>query len=256
MVTKAKAEDKGTLEIPRIQSARVTFYVVGTRPLICNRMSQKARGELLAPRGRKSTAEKQSTLKHNPIEEFQASPYRLEDENAPTLISMMSSAFKGAMATAALDLPGTKKAQIGRLVWVEDDYTPVYGIPQLFMSVTRSADMNHTPDIRTRAIVPQWACKLVVSFIQPLLKAQDILNLLSAAGLTVGVGDWRPEKGKGTFGQFSVVNENDLQLQAILKHGRAAQIEAMNNPEPYDAESAEMLSWWDAEFNRRGFAIA
>lgn len=244
-----------TVSIPRIKQVTTTLYVVGTRPLICNRMAEKAKHELLIPRGRKTTADRASSLKHDPYDEFQASPYRLADPSAPTLLALMSSAFKGAMATAALDLPGAKKAQIGRLVWVEGDYTPVYGVPKLFMSVTRSADMNKTPDIRTRAIVPEWACEVRISFVDPLINGQGIFNLLYAAGLTVGVGDWRPEKGKGTYGQFRVLaDQDDPELREIMRAGRAAQEEAMETPEPHDAETEELLGYWGGEVKRRGAA--
>jgi hypothetical protein len=251
VATKAQDTSAVAVSIPRIQTARLTLCVLGTRPLITNRMSVKASHELLLPAGRKTTADKQATLKHNPLEEFRASPYLLP-EPAPALIAMMSSAFKGAMATAALDLPGTKKAQIGRLVWVEGDYTPVYGTPRLLMSVVRSADINHTPDIRSRAILPEWAARVEVSFVQPLITEQAVVNLLHAAGVTVGVGDYRPEKGKGTYGQFEVVNEDDARFQAVLAQARAEQAAAMDDPLPYDQETEEMLSWWSDEVKRRG----
>src|SRR3990172_776783 len=133
-----------TIYVPEIHRKHILVSILGTSPYIANRMAEKARHELLNPRGRMNAAEKQTNLKHDPVAEFRASPYTLMDEAAPTLLAGMSSAFKGAMSTAALDLPGTKKAQIGRLVYVEGDYTPIYGVPRLFMSVTRSADMNRT----------------------------------------------------------------------------------------------------------------
>ncbi len=219
-------------------------------------MSEKARHELLFPRQKKNAAEKQATLKHDPIAEFQASPYTFTDETMPTLLAVMASAFKGAICNAALDLPGTKKAQIGRLVIVENDYVPLYGTPKLFMSVVRSADMNRTPDIRSRAIVARWGCSISIRFVEPILKTQSIINLLSAAGVTVGVGDWRPEKGKGSYGQFKVVNADDPHFVEVLREGRAVQQVAMERPEPYDDESAELLSWWTGEVTRRGFKIA
>lgn len=242
-----------TIYVPEIRKTRVKVHILGTSPLILNRMSEKARHELLLPRGRMNSAQKQSNLKHDPIAEFRASPYLLP-EGAPALLALMSSAFKGAMGTAALDLPGTKKAQIGRLVYVEGDYTAVYGVPKVLMSVTRSADINNTPDIRTRAILPEWACALEISFVEPLLNEQAIGRLLSAAGVTVGVGDWRPEKGKGNYGQFRLVPPGDADLLDILSQGRAVQEEAMARPEPYDPESAEMLAWWSGEIGPRGFA--
>lgn len=244
------------MEIAKIETTTQTFPILGKRPIILNRLSEKAKNELLSPAGRKTSAQKQMTLKHNPYEEFRASPYTLKEATAPTFLAVMSSGFKAAMATAALDLPGAKKAQIGRLVWVEDTYTPLYGLPYLDMKPVRSSDMNHTPDIRTRAMVKEWACLLRVTFVESLIKLQGILNLLAAAGLTVGVGDWRNEKGKGTYGQFEVVNHNDPRFASILATGgREAQKACMDEPAYADEETREMLEWWENATKQRGFLL-
>lgn len=242
------------VKVDRVEKEILRLYVVGTSPMICNRMSEKVKRELLLPAGRKDSTQKQTTLKHNPLEEFAASPYRLESDEEPTLLAVMASAFKGAMCTAALDVPGAKKAQIGRLVYVEGEMVPVYGVPMLFMSVTRSADMNKTPDVRTRAILPRWAAAIDVSFVSPIIKAETVVNLLSAAGITSGIGDWRPEKGKGDYGQFRLANEEDGELLEIMAEGdRSRQTEAMESPVCYDADSQEMLEWFHVEAKRRGF---
>ncbi len=252
MAPASKSDRVAEITVPRIEQSRTPFYVVGTSPLILNRMSRKAEIDLLLGGGRKTQAERQASLKHNPLEEFRASPYLLSEE-APTLLGFMSSGFKGAMATAALDLPGMKKAQIGRLVYVEGDYVAVYGKPYLSMSVVRSADINHTPDIRTRCIVPRWACRVDVRYVASLLNAQAITNLLSAAGVTCGIGDWRPEKGKGSYGQFELVNGDDPEFKELTAMGRSVQVAAMEAAEPYDAESAYLLDYWRSEIARRGF---
>lgn len=254
--TKAeKAAEAAEIFVPEIKKESIQVAVVGTSPLICARMSEKSRHEILLPKGRKNAAEKQATAKHNPLEEFRASPYILS-EDYPTLIGLMASAFKGAMGTAALDLPGTKKAQIGRLSYVVGDYVSVYGLPKVFMSIVRSADINKTPDVRTRAILPRWAAQITIEYVKPLLNAQAIINLLSAGGVTAGVGDWRPEKGKGSYGQYRVTNVDDPEFVEILKEGdRDAQIEGMENALPYDNESAEMLAWYREEAPKRGFTL-
>lgn len=242
------------VEVMKVEHGKINFLVRGTTPLILNRMSEKVLHELLMPKGRKTQAEKASSMKHNPMEEFRASPYINPDDEAPTYLQHLSSAFKGAIKSAALDMPGSSKAQIGRLTWVNGERVDIYGIPMLFMSVTRSADINKTPDVRTRAIVPEWCARVSVSYVMPNLREQSVVNLLGSAGLTQGVGDWRPGKGSGTYGQFEIVNEDDEQAKRIIKiGGRAGQIAAMDEPQAYDRETSELLEWFGPEAKRRGF---
>jgi hypothetical protein len=213
-------------------------------------MSEKAKHELLMPKGKKTATEKALSLKHMPIDEYRASAYTLKD--GPALLALMSTAFKGALRSAALDMPGAKKAQIGRLTYIEGDYVGIFGVPKLFMAIVRSADMNRTPDVRTRAIVPAWACSLRVTFVQPLIRAQAVANLLAAAGITIGVGDGRPEKGAMSYGQFRIADRDDPEFKRILKDGgRKAQQAGLDNPEPYDEETRELLTWFDDERAKR-----
>jgi hypothetical protein len=252
MATKPKAKESEISEILTVKTGQIDCHILGMSPIILNRMSQKAQHELLMPKGRKTAVEKATTLKHEPLEEFRAAPYLRKDPSAPTLLAILSTAFKGALRTAALDMPGAKKAQIGRLTYIDGDYVGLYGIPKLFMSVTRSADMNRTPDIRTRAIVPEWACKVRITFVEPLIRAQAVANLLAAAGLTIGVGDWRPEKGAGSYGQFAIVAPDNEDFARIVREGgRSAQEDAMQNPVCYDDETTELLSWFDTERAKR-----
>jgi len=240
-----------TIEISPVDQQSVTVSVVGVTPLLMNRLSEKARHGLILP-PRKSSGKKPSGLKHDPIEEFQASPYRLRGDDAPTLLAGLSTWFKGAMRTAALDTEDTSKAEIGRLAYVEGDYIPIYGVPKLHMAIVRQAGINKTPDVRTRAILPKWAAQFTVTFISPKLNAHSVMNLIGRGGVCSGVGDWRPEKG-GRFGQFRIANPDDAELQAILASGgKEAQEAAMASPAPYDDEVAELLSWFEVEVKRMG----
>lgn len=242
------------VSILELEQGEMEFCILGTTPLIMNRMSQKAWRELLAPKGRKNAAEKASSLKHDPVKEFRDSPYVLQDPDAPALLGVLATAFKGAMGTAAMDMPGVAKTQIKRMVYVEGELLPVFGIPKLFMAITRSSDMNRTPDVRTRAILPEWACKVKVRFTKPQLREQGIANLLAAAGFTSGVGDWRQEKGSGTYGSFKLVSADNPDFKRITEtQGRFAQELALDIPEPYDLETAEMLEWFSVESKARGF---
>lgn len=252
MAVKKQDSSSSLIDIPETVIGQIETGILGITPFLHNRMSEKARHELLFPKGRKNAAEKLASMKHDPLTEFRASSYQLTGDDAPTRLAIPGSMFKGAMMTAALDLPGSNKSQIGRLVWIEGHYLPMWGDLKLHMSVTRSADMNKTPDIRTRAISPEWAAVITISYVQPLVTERAVVNLLSTGGRSAGVGDWRPQKGKGTFGQFRLVNVDDPDLLRVMKFDRAVQDEALFDAEPYDAESAELLTWFDQERKERG----
>jgi len=75
-----------------------------------------------------------------------------------------------------------------------------------------------------------------------------VANLLAAAGITIGIGDWRPEKGAGNYGQFKLVDANDADFVRIVTHGgRAAQQAALDTPVAYNDETAELLTWFETE---------
>lgn len=252
MAAKKNTPKEEVSEVLEVSQGQLTCYVVGTAPLVLNRMSEKAKRELLMPKGRKTASEKATSLKHDPMEEYRASVYRMVDAASPTLLSVMSTSLKGALRNAALDLPGMKKAQIGRLTYIDGDYVGVYGVPQLYMAIVRSADMNKTPDVRTRAILPQWAATFTVNYVEPLIRAQAVANLMAAAGHYIGIGDGRPEKGAMSFGRFKLVAKDDPEYLAIKKAGgRKAQTDALESPEAYDTETSELLAWFDGERSTR-----
>lgn len=257
MATSKSTTSSGDVQIIEVHTGTLNLAIVGTTPLILNRLSEKAMHELLLPQGRKSAADKAASLKHDPLAEFRRSPQMLPEDDAPTLLALPSTAIKGSMRTAALDLPGAKKAQIGRLVYLPGDYVPVYGVPQIYSTIVRSADMNRTPDVRTRCIVPKWAAIVRVTFVRPIMREQAVANLLAAGGITAGVGDFRTEKGAGNYGGFEVVSADDPRLIEIMQTGgRQAQQAAMADPVAYDATTEELLAWYDVEVKRRGFKVA
>ena len=251
----ARARDV-QVEVARLTTQTATFALLGTSPLIFNSMSEKVRRYLLCPPpGKKTAAEKAANLKHDPLEEYRGSVYRRRNDkgNLPRL-QFPATAVKSAIATAALEVPGAKKAQIGRLVWTVGRDVPIWGIPQMKMDVVRSADKSRTPDVRTRAIVVEWCTEVVVRFVTPTLTATQLANLLEAAGLVIGLGDFRQEKGKGNFGQFCVVGKGEEAAVARLKKvgGLKAQDAALKKPDFFDLETENLYTWYLGERKRRG----
>jgi hypothetical protein len=259
---KKKAGDDGVISLPDVSMASVEFRLLGAMPFCSNRLPEKARHELLMPAPKKNAAERASRLKHVPYEEFVASTYRFQDNRQPTRLYFPGAAWRKAIASAALDVPGSSKAQIGRLVRIEEYNVCIYGRPQIYAAIVRQADIKRTPDVRTRAILPEWACIINVRFATPILSAGPVANLLKQAGEFIGVGDGRNEKGTLSFGCFTIVNDPDstdpriVEQNAIFnriveEQGRVAQDAALADPEPYDAETEELLGWFDEELSRR-----
>lgn len=231
----------------------IRLNILGASPLIYNRMSTKAKRELLLPKPPKNRAEKRGTQKHNPVQEYKDSLYtRLEDDKETRLV-FPSPGFKGAVMTAALEIPGVFKSTVGRLLSIVGWQVPIWGVPQLFMTGVKQAGMNRTPDIRTRALLPEWATTLVVRYPVNAFEPASIGNLFAAAGQVCGVGDFRQEKGKGSFGLFSLVSESDPDFLRITgEQGRAAQDAAIEQPQAFDAETAELWQWFEEEIVNRG----
>lgn len=246
-----KVQKEVSIEIEPLRAGRVEVWLKGITPLILHRLAAKARRELLYPRGRRGKAERQQSLKHDPISEYRDSMHIRRGTRSPTRLVFPSSSVKAAIADAALETAGTNRSQIGRLVWVQGMECDLFGVPELYMTVVRSADIGKTPDIRTRAILPQWCLKASIEFVQPQLSEQSLFRLLSNGGVIIGLGDFRQQKGKGNFGQFQVSTETDCR-SIIQDGGRAAQDKAIDTPACFDADTEELLSWFKEEVKSRG----
>lgn len=247
-----KKAEAGTLHIDALKQGRVTLRMIGTTPLYFNAMSAKAKRSLLIG-GAKKTAAERKEIKHNPEEEFYDSVYRLPQ--GETLLGFPAPGVKGAMATAALETPGVTKTSVQRLIFLPEQKVKIWGKPFLKMDVVRSADMNKTPDIRTRAYLPRWVAEVDIAFVQPTLSAHSIVSLLQNAGTIVGIGDFRQEKGRGSFGTFAVAGDDLGDWQSywdeVTAEGRDVQQAALDDPEMADDETVELMALLEDERQRR-----
>lgn len=247
-----KKAEEGSLHIDALKQGRVTLRMIGNTPMYMNSMSIKAKRDLLIGGGKKTAAEKKE-IKHNPEQEFRDSAHTKRD--GETLLCFPAPGVKSAMATAALETAGITKSSVQRLIFLPQQRIQVWGKPYLKMDVVRSADMNRTPDIRTRAFLPRWVAEVDIAFVMPTLSAHSIVSLLANAGAIVGLGDFRQEKGRGSFGTFTVAGDDlgDLRdyWDDVTKEARDVQQEAMDNPEYADDETHELMDILMGERYRR-----
>jgi hypothetical protein len=244
-----------SIQVAPYTRGRLEVCIIGLSPLLHNRLADKARRHLVLPPLKLNTKQRELHLKHDPVAEFRSSPHRLRDVNAPTLCAVPGAAFRQAIARAAIDLGG-KKAEVGRLVFVEEFLVPVYGTPLLSAMIVKNAGMNRTPDVRFRALMQRWCARFTLSFVTPNLTPTTLVNLLSGAGEFIGVGDGRPEKGALTFGRFRITAPDDPEFQAVLREDRAVQVAALETCVAFDDDTTELLEWFDGAVAQRELAVA
>ena len=247
MATKSTTTE---LTIDPLKQGRIKLRMIGVTPLYFNAMSAKAKRTLLIGGGKKTAAEKRE-IKHDPENEFRDSIYRMAE--GPTYLGFPAPGVKQAMATAALETAGVTKTSVQRLIFLPQQRISIWVKPYLKMDVVRSADMNKTPDIRTRAFLPRWCAEVEIAFTMPTLSSYSIASLLQNAGTIVGIGDFRQEKGKGGYGCFRVSadGQDDPDWEAISKEARDVQIQGMESPSFADDETAELMALLEEERERR-----
>ena len=246
-----KAEVETEISIPVLKQGSAKLRIIGLTPLFQNRMANKTMQTLLVG-GRKKTKADRVEIKHDPLQEFRNAAEIVP--NGPTALGLRVVAIKGAMCTAALETAGVTKTSAQRLLFMPGDHAALYGTPQLRLDPVKSADMNRTPDVRSRPFLPQWGAEFEVKFITPQFSMSSVVALLCNAGILVGVGDFRQEKGKGAFGAFRVLGhgqEDDEWNDLVKNHGRKQQTAALANPEYANKETAELMEFFMAETKRR-----
>lgn len=242
-----------SLDIVETRRMRATFHILGAQPLFPRTIKNSLK-DLLVGSKKKNAAAKAATQKHDVLREFRESAIVLPD-GAPTLLAMPGGSFRKALAQAAVDLPGDANRQmVGRLTFVEEYNIPIYGVPYLHMTGVRQAGINRTPDVRTRVIMPQWAAEITISYQMPMLSFRNVSMLFQAAGMIVGVGDWRQEKGSGSNGLWTIVDADNPEYLFVRESGgRAVQEAAMKDPTCYDTATDELFAWW-IEQSKKGNA--
>ena len=242
----AKTKEAGPLLIERLSMEEGTFTLVGTTGLYCHRMAAKAKRQLMLG-GRKKTAAERLHIKHDPRGEFLDSMHVLEGFHEHSNVMFPAMAIKSAMATAALVVEGVRKTDVQRLVFFPHEFVPIFGIPRIRMDITRSADINKTPDVRTRAYFREWATVVTLRYAKPQLSAKAVSALLFNAGMMCGIGDFRQEKGKGSYGTFEPTNS--ALPETMLDHD--AQWAAIQNPDPDNPDTVDLLLEFDDEVRNR-----
>lgn len=182
---------------PIVQS-RLSFWIKGTSPLIQHAWSDKG---LKMLRMTAAERKKQPKVGRDPEREAADACYRTDDGQ----YGIPLTAFKAALIGAAHKDFGLEKTLLRKAFFIpstdSNSITPIetdgdYIIREDIVRI----GANQT-DIRYRPQFNTWSANIIAEIDAELLRPEDIVNLVNRAGFSVGIGEWRPEKG-GEFGRF------------------------------------------------------
>lgn len=193
---------KNTEAIVLERIARQTCYIdiKGTSPLIVHAWSEKAKHEMREKQTKGAKAKKE--LK-DPQSDFEQSMYRFDDGGH----GFPATAFKSATIGGARSFEGVTMTQLRPALFFQGE-----GPQQLIRLSCSEPIMREdmvrvgmgTADIRYRAQYDDWAATLCITYNPRIITAESVVALVDAGGMG-GIGEWRPEKGTGTFGTFEVI---------------------------------------------------
>lgn len=200
MAAKAKTVTaEKTIEIPEIRKQRIRVELIGESPLITNRFTEKAQADIADKQGGKAKTKKPPRV---PEEEFRSAIHVISDGKNPRY-GIRAISIKKSMATAGMRFADQSKVGIFGMVMVHGNEKGIVEIlgPEPQMGEDMVVFKNGTTSIAYRPYFSPWRVEVDIEFMANFISLEQIINLLNLAGMTVGIGSWRVEKGgdKGTF---------------------------------------------------------
>lgn len=182
-----------------IVPAKLSFWIKGTSPLIQHAWSEKG---LAMMRMTAAERKKQPKVARDPETEAAACLYTTDHGE----IGIPLTAFKSALIGAAHKDFGLEKTLLRKAFFIPSNDTgrvvPIEAGDYLVREDIVRIGANQT-DIRYRPQFNEWRANIIAEIDAELLQPKDIANLVNRAGFSVGIGEWRPEKG-GEFGRFEL----------------------------------------------------
>lgn len=187
------------VEIPALKIDFAEFDIVGTAPLIVHRFGEKA----IKMISDKQTKKSKERPPRDPEGEMKECLYKFSDG---VRTGFPAVGFKAAMVRAGKMLEYTMK-DLQQIVFVEPDdgdLVEIIGDYALRTDMVRvgmgAADIRYRPEYKS------WRAKLKIKYNSGQISAEQIAQLIDAAGFGCGIGEWRPEKSKtGNFGTWQLL---------------------------------------------------
>ena len=188
------------LHIQPLKYRRVSLVIKGISPLLCHKWSDKARKSIRDKQAGKKTKDRAA---RDPEGEANDATYFTAD-GTPGVPAM---AIKNAIISAAHKDLGVEKTLVRKAIFI-DSSDPQIILPMAYERWDKCDEQfvrvgMGSSDIRYRPCFYGWS--VAVSFIVEtnMVQVADLVSLIDRAGQSIGICEWRPEKG-GEYGRFKV----------------------------------------------------
>ena len=191
------------------------FKVIGLSPLVIHKFSHKMRKAMKEKQEAGSTAKASKKREKRDFDQDYKDSFHLSEEG---WAGVPAAAFRNAMVTAC-KIVGFVMTRAKLAIFIESEgidadegvgLIRIIGEPEKLEMITRVE--TGQPTITVRPIWRKWEMNVRVTFDAGMLTLSDITNLLSRAGVQVGVGEGRPGSpdscGMG-WGTFRVENSKE-----------------------------------------------
>jgi hypothetical protein len=210
---------KKTDEIAVIKEANIVttkIKIRGTAPLVINKFSAKARGQMMAAMSTPKNEKKAKT--ERAVRDYHADYMGARHIAPESWDGIAASAFKNSMISACRTV-GAVMTKSKLSLWIiadgfdKDDGMPLVKIiskkePEVFEALVRND--NGGADVRVRPLWRDWSAVVTVQFDADMITASSVVNLLDRAGKQVGICEGRQGSkdscGMG-WGSFEVVTK-------------------------------------------------
>lgn len=193
-----------TINIPRPRIEEISIPIIGTEPLIVHAWSQKVKQAMLDKQMKKPVASKEAK---DPQRDFEDSRY-IADEGWDGFTAV---GFKASLVGACRQVEGLPMTLAKRLLFVQADgrstlhssgLVRIHGEPRMRQDMVRLD--TGVADIRFRAEYFPWKATLTIRFNAGVISAEQVTHLVILAGMSEGVGEWRPSSPKSATGNYGL----------------------------------------------------
>lgn len=203
----------GEILIPMLSQKRLEVTIEGVTPLIVNRFGESAMDAIEAKQQKLAVEPKAA---RDPKAEMEDKLHKFTKPDGSEAYGVVANAVKLAVVSAGGRFAGQTMTHLrGALMVLGQHGTEYLEILSPHRPQMRRDKVNlagGTASIAYRPMFTDWSMVVPVLYLDSMYSEEQVVQLLDIAGMTNGIGDWRPEKD-GNFGMFRVREYTTVEMK-------------------------------------------